>query len=73
MRYLIGIDKGTSMVKSVVFDETGKAVGSADERVTILSPRPGWHEEDPEASWQACCRTIRSRSEERRVGKECLL
>ena len=59
MRYLIGIDKGTSMVKSVVFDETGKAVGSADERVTILSPRPGWHEEDPEASWQACCRTIR--------------
>lgn len=60
MRYLIGIDKGTSVVKSVVFDETGKAVGSADERVTVLSPRPGWHEEDPEASWQACSRTIRS-------------
>ncbi|MBC7282721.1 FGGY-family carbohydrate kinase [Hoeflea sp.] len=60
MRYLIGIDKGTTMVKSVVFDETGQAVGSADERVAILSPRPGWHEEDPDASWQACCRTIRS-------------
>ena len=60
MRYLIGIDKGTSMVKSVVFDETGKAVGSADERVAVLAPRPGWHEEDPAASWQACCRTIRS-------------
>ncbi|MDP3524407.1 MAG: FGGY-family carbohydrate kinase [Hoeflea sp.] len=60
MRYLIGIDKGTTMVKSVVFDETGQAVGTADERVAILSPRPGWHEEDPDASWQACCRTIRA-------------
>ena len=60
MRYLIGIDKGTSMIKSVVFDETGKAVGSADERVAVLSSRPGWHEEDPEASWRACCRTIRA-------------
>ena len=60
MRYLIGIDKGTSMVKSVVFDETGKAVGAAEERVAVLSPHAGWHEEDPEASWRACCGTIRT-------------
>ncbi|WP_420410285.1 FGGY-family carbohydrate kinase [Hoeflea sp.] len=59
MRYLIGIDKGTSMVKSVVFDEDGRTVGTSEERVEVLSPRPGWHEEDPEDSWQACCRTIR--------------
>lgn len=59
MRYLLGIDKGTSMVKSVVFDEAGRPVGSAEERVEVLSPKPGWHEEDPEASFAACCRTIR--------------
>lgn len=59
MGYVLGIDKGTSMVKSVVFDATGRACGSAERRVEVLSPRPGWHEEDPEASWQACAATIR--------------
>lgn len=59
MAYVLGIDKGTSMVKSVVFDTAGKAVGACDERVKVLSPRPGFHEENPEDSWRACARTIR--------------
>lgn len=59
MGYVLGIDKGTSMVKSVVFDATGRACGRAERRVEVLAPRPGWHEEDPEASWRTCAGTIR--------------
>ncbi|MEQ8306878.1 MAG: FGGY-family carbohydrate kinase [Hoeflea sp.] len=70
MRYLLGIDKGTSMVKSVVFDEDGRTVGTSEERVEVLSPRPGWHEEDPEASWQACCRTIRGAIADAGIGAD---
>lgn len=60
MSFVLGIDKGTSVVKSVIFDTKGRTCGSAEQRVNILSPHPGWHEENPEDSWQACSRTIRA-------------
>jgi sugar (pentulose or hexulose) kinase len=58
--YLLGIDKGTSVIKAVVFDDSGAARGVAQERVIVLRPRPDWHEEDPGESWAACCRVIRT-------------
>jgi sugar (pentulose or hexulose) kinase len=57
--YLLGIDKGTSVIKAVVFDVGGRECGMAQERVVVLRPAPDWHEEDPEATWSACCRVIR--------------
>ncbi|MFT3972151.1 MAG: FGGY-family carbohydrate kinase [Amaricoccus sp.] len=59
MGHVIGIDKGTSFVKAVVFDAAGRALGLASARVAVLSPEPGWHEEDPEASWALTERVIR--------------
>jgi sugar (pentulose or hexulose) kinase len=58
--YLLGIDKGTSVIKAVVFDERGTECGVAQERVEVLRPHAHWHEEDPEATWSACCRIIRA-------------
>lgn len=60
MALLLGIDKGTSVIKSVVFDEDGRARGKGEQRVAVLSPSPGWHEEDPEQTWRACCLTVRA-------------
>jgi xylulokinase len=55
-RYFIGIDVGSSFVKTTVFDaEAGLAVGKArfpEEEQVILSPAPGWAEQDPEVWWQ---------------------
>lgn len=59
MRYVLGIDKGTSVIKAVVFDETGRACGIGQRRMQVLQPRQGWHEEDPEATWAACVAVIR--------------
>jgi sugar (pentulose or hexulose) kinase len=59
MQYLLGIDKGTSVVKSVLFGTDAKAVASAQRRVQVLAPHPGWHEEDPEVSWGLTVETIR--------------
>jgi xylulokinase len=58
MSYVVGIDKGTSVVKTVVFDETGRECGVAQRRVEVLRPEPGWHEEDPARTWQLCIETI---------------
>lgn len=59
MAYLLGIDKGTSVIKSVVFDDKGAAVGIAQRRVKVLQPKPGWHEEDATVTWSLCVETIR--------------
>lgn len=59
MGYLLGIDKGTSVVKAVVFDRTGKACGHAQRRVEVLSARPGWHEEEPGQTWALTSACIR--------------
>lgn len=58
MAYLLGIDKGTSVIKAVVFDSAGKARGAGQRRVEVLASRPGWHEEDPEHSWSLCVAII---------------
>lgn len=59
MSYVLGIDKGTSVVKAVVFDAAGKARGQAQRRVEVLAPHPGWHEENPERTWELTTAVIR--------------
>lgn len=58
MAFLLGIDKGTSVIKAVVFDRHGVALGLAQRRVNVLQPKPGWHEEDANATWMLCVETI---------------
>ncbi|MEB0055714.1 FGGY-family carbohydrate kinase [Variovorax sp. LG9.2] len=59
MKYVLGIDKGTSMIKSVIFDEAGSTVAVARRRVDVLHPQAGWHEEDPKRTWALCIETTR--------------
>ena len=59
MGYLLGIDKGTSVIKAVIFDASGKAVGHSQRRVHVLQPVAGWHEEEPEETWTLCTEAIR--------------
>jgi len=49
MKYIIGIDLGTSGTKCVLFDETGKAVCSATYNYDLIQPQNGWAEQDPKA------------------------
>lgn len=59
MKHLLGIDKGTSVIKSVVFDETGRSLAVARRRVDVVRPQAGWHEEDLTRTWALCVETIR--------------
>lgn len=59
MTYLIGIDLGTSGTKTVLFDETGKTAASATADYPLEQPQNGWAQQDPEAWWEACVKTIR--------------
>ena len=60
MRYLLGIDLGTSGTKTVLFDEHGKAAASATVEYPLLQPRNGWAEQHPQDWWNAAVSTIKS-------------
>jgi len=52
MKYLVGIDPGTSGVKCLVIDEAGKVVKSVTREYPLYTPRPAWSEQDPEDWWK---------------------
>ena len=56
----LGIDIGTSSVKTVLFDGDQRLIDQASEPLTIQRPNPGWSEQDPEAWWAAVEKTINS-------------
>ncbi|ACB93834.1 xylulokinase [Beijerinckia indica] len=54
----IGIDLGTSSVKTLVIDENENVTADLSEDVVWSSPHPNWSEADPESWWDAVARTL---------------
>ncbi|MFB0546619.1 MAG: xylulokinase, partial [Anaerolineae bacterium] len=59
MKYLLGIDIGTSSAKALVIDEDGKTQAMAQREYPIATPQPGWAEQEPEWWWEATVETVR--------------
>ena len=59
MQYLIGVDIGTSGVKTVLFDLDGYAIASHTVEYPMHQPQNGWAEQDPEDWWKAVTETLR--------------
>src|SRR5690349_17220024 len=55
MRYVLGIDLGTSSVKALLLREDGAVAATATQGYPIATPRSGWAEQDPAAWWRALC------------------
>lgn len=53
--FFLGIDLGTSSLKVVVLalDPGPQVIGRGKATYPILSPKPGWAEQDPKAWWRA--------------------
>ena len=60
MRYLIGLDIGTSQIKAVLFDSSGNEVAVASQQTHILSPFPRHMEQDMEQVWTAAIHCLAS-------------
>lgn len=50
----IGIDLGTSAVKLLLVNETGKIVNSVTKEYPVFYPQSGWSEQNPDDWWSAC-------------------
>ena len=60
MSYLLGIDLGTSSLKTIVLTQGGIILASDAVDYQYDSPVQGWAEQDPRVWWDACLRTIRN-------------
>jgi xylulokinase len=54
----LGIDVGTSSVKSVLIDDRQAIIGSTSTALSVSRPHPGWSEQMPGDWWQATCATL---------------
>jgi erythritol kinase (D-erythritol 1-phosphate-forming) len=55
----IGIDAGTSLVKSVAYSEDGTELTVVQRPTKVDHPRPGWAEQDMDEVWDAVAATVR--------------
>lgn len=58
MSYYIGIDLGTSSVKLCLTDGQGALIRESGRSYTLLQPKPGWKEIEPETWWEAACQAM---------------
>jgi sugar (pentulose or hexulose) kinase len=57
--YLIGIDAGTTVMKTVVFDLAGNEIAKASSPAEIIHLQPGWAEQDMNSVWQATAKSCK--------------
>ncbi len=57
--HVLALDQGTTSSRAIVFDRSGRAVGTAQQEFPQLFPSPGHVEHDPEAIWDSQLVTAR--------------
>ncbi len=56
---VLGIDSSTSACKAIVWDTHGNAAGKGYSALSLMTPRPGWHEQKAESWIEAMKLSIR--------------
>jgi len=59
MNCFVGIDLGTSSLKTIIMEENGKVRAVASRGYQFQSPHNNYAEHDPEEWWDACVDTIK--------------
>jgi len=59
LKYLIGIDLGTTLAKCAIYDEKGEVVAKADKEIKVNYPKAGEAEQDPREFYTISCELIR--------------
>ncbi len=69
-KYLVGIDLGTSSLKSVIVDQAGNILACSAQAYAIDTPHPGWAEQNPEVWVRAMIQTVRRAVSEAQIAPE---
>ena len=71
--FLLGIDAGTTVIKSTLFTLDGREVAGAAYDSSLLVPRPGWAEADMDLVWQAVVAAVQGTLRRAAVAPETIL
>ncbi|MFZ3085913.1 MAG: xylulokinase, partial [Candidatus Hydromicrobium sp.] len=59
MRFLLGLDVGTTSTRTVIIDENSKLIASSTSNYKLITPKLGWAEQIPDDWWIASIKTIK--------------
>lgn len=60
MKFILGIDQGTSSSRAVLMRPDGSLAYTAQRELPQIYPEPGWVEQEPEAIWSSQAAAVRS-------------
>ena len=49
---ILGLDIGTTGIKGLIVDEEGKVIDRTSRSLKVISPQPGWTEQNPLDWWE---------------------
>ena len=70
--YVMGIDIGTTGVKTVLISEEGHVKAESTHAYPLISPKPNWFEQNPEDWWEATVTAIRRMIHESGIDPDCI-
>jgi len=73
MKYVIGVDLGTSGTKTVLFDEKGTVIASMTIEYPMYQPKNGYAEQDPADWYNAAVNTIKGVIEKSGVSADSIV
>jgi len=59
MKYLLGLDIGTTSTRALLIDENTIVISTSISDYSLITPKSGWAEQVPENWWNASIKTIR--------------
>jgi glycerol kinase len=68
MKFILGIDQGTSSSRAVLMRPDGSLAYIAQRDLPQIYPEPGWVEQDPEIIWSSQAAAVRSLLREAGIG-----
>ncbi|MFP4106194.1 MAG: xylulokinase [Phycisphaerae bacterium] len=60
MSYYLGLDIGTSGTKALIMNVEAEVLATATVEYPVLTPRPGWTEQDPAEWWNASIKATKA-------------
>ena len=58
-KFVLALDQGTTSSRAILFDKTGRSIGSAQSEFTQIYPQAGWVEHDPMEIWNSQLGVVR--------------
>ncbi len=66
-KYILVNDVGTTGTRAIIIDRKSNIISEAYSELPQIFPRPGWHEQDPQAIFDACVQVIRQALEQSNI------